>query len=244
MYIQKNPYIHFHLISIFPQMFDALSYYGITQKALSKNLWQISCYNPRDFSNNKFRKIDDRPFGGGAGMVMMAQPLENTVLHIQNLHGQMPKYLLSPQGVIWTQKQAQNLANQFAYLQIYAQQVSHIILVCGRYDGIDQRFIDQYITHEISMGNFILSGGELPAMQLMDSIIRLLPNALGNQQSAINDSFTQTNMLDYPQYTQPRIFNQSQVPNVLLQGHHAKIQAWRDKQAQLQTKQKRPELSK
>jgi tRNA (guanine37-N1)-methyltransferase len=234
--------ITFHIITLFPEMFSALTASGITARAFNQGLYRLHTYNPRDFSDNKHRKVDDTPFGGGAGMVMMPQPLAKTVEFIRKQHGDQYVILLSPQGVLWQQA----LASE--YLERFSTNNLQITLVCGRYDGIDQRFIDHYVDQEISLGEFVVSGGELPAMMMLDSIIRLIPNAVGNPDSLIYDSFSAENnakdQFDYPQYTQPRVFEGVEVPAVLLGGHHLLIDQWRANAAKEKKQQQSQKIEK
>ncbi len=214
--------MRFSTISIFPEMFSALTQCGVTAQAYAKSLYQLFCINPRDFSNYPHQRVDDTPFGGGPGMVMMPEPLKQSLVHIHQTHGKSHVVLLSPQGRVWSQSMARE----------YQQKHAHITLICGRYEGVDQRFIDQYVDEECSIGSFVISGGELAAMVLMDSMIRLIPGALGNALSAPMDSFYQNDEFDYPQYTKPRDFDGQVVPEVLLSGHHENITQWRNAQAQ------------
>ncbi|MFM2343878.1 MAG: hypothetical protein RLZZ210_486 [Pseudomonadota bacterium] len=230
--------MNFDVITIFTQMFESISEYGVSSRALKQNLWQLNLHNPRDFTHDKYQRIDDRPYGGGAGMVMMPQPLYETLSHIQqsSYYVQKPKaknltVMLSPDGKTFNH----NIAKD--WLKNY----DNITLICGRYEGIDQRFIDKYVDESISIGDIVLSGGELAAMIIIDSIVRLIPDALGNAESAQQDSF-ENNLLDYPHYTKPEIWQDMPVPEVLMSGHHAKINQWRKEQSIQKTKKKRPDL--
>lgn len=238
----KTCNFRFHVVSIFPEMFAALTKYGVTARAYTEGHYQLQTYNPRDFSNNRYKKVDDKPFGGGAGMVMMPEPLAACVQHIQNIDGEQLVILLSPQGVLWQQALAQSLMEQQNSNISKEPKPRGITLICGRYEGIDQRFIDNYVDLEISLGEYILTGGELPAMTLLDSLIRLIPNALGNPESIIHESFSEENaskqQFDYPQYTQPRVFENQAVPEVLLNGNHAHIQKWREQAGKEKFKKK------
>ncbi len=231
--------MRFDIISIFGEMFNAVSQFGISSRALKQNLWQLYLHNPRDFTSDNYKRIDGRPYGGGAGMVMMPQPLYDTLSYIkssyqksqfQSQHKSLT-IMLSPDGKTFNHHIAKD------WLKNY----DNITLICGRYEGIDQRFIDKYVDESISIGDVVLSGGELGAMIIIDSIVRLIPNALGNIESAQQDSF-ENNLLDYPHYTKPEVWQDMQVPQVLLSGNHAKINAWRKQQAILKTQEKRPDL--
>ncbi len=207
------------LISIFPEMFNAFASLGVVGRAFERKIATIAYFNPRDFTEDKYRRVDERPYGGGPGMVMMAEPLFQALQAAKAQLGyDTPVYLMSPQGALFNQKQAQSLA-----------QNSKMIIICGRYEGIDQRFIDTYVNHEISIGQYIVSGGELPAMAVMDAMIRLLPGVLNDPESAVQESFSNGNEMDYPVYTAPRTWRNQAVPDVLLSGDHKKIAAWRKK---------------
>jgi tRNA (guanine37-N1)-methyltransferase len=227
--------MRFDVVTIFPEMFSALTQWGITGRACEQGLTSVSLWNPRDFSKDVRRSVDDRAYGGGPGMVMMAKPLEDTVEAIQANHQQQgiesgPVCLLAPQGKPFSQQMA-------ADINIY----SNLTLICGRYEAVDQRFIDRKVDLQISIGDFVLSGGEIPAMALMDAVIRLIPGALGDEDSAAQDSFM-NGLLDYPHYTRPEIVSNLSVPDVLLGGHHAKIIDWRRQQSLALTQRLRPDL--
>ena len=223
------------VITIFPPMFAAITDYGITAQALKKGIYNLYCWNPRDFTKDMHRTVDDRPYGGGPGMVMMAEPLARAIEAAkarqkdQGLSKPTVVYL-SPQGRKLDQALAENLAK-----------LDSLILLCGRYEGIDQRLIDTEVTAEISIGDYVLSGGEIAAMVLLDVIIRLLPGALGDEKSAKEESFSE-GYLDWPHYTRPRFFRGLEVPEILLSGHAEKIAQWRRKKALEQTLRKRPDL--
>lgn len=218
------------VITIFPEMFAALQY-GILGRAIDQGLAEVSCWNPRDWSLNEHRQIDDRPYGGGPGMVMMYEPLHAAILHAkQHLLGCQTIYL-SPQG--------QQIGQ--ARLKQIADNRSPILFIAGRYEGIDERVIQHDVDEEWSIGDFVLSGGELAAMIFIDSIVRLLPGSLGHPASASADSFMQ-GLLDHPLYTRPAEVNATAVPEVLLSGSHQLIACWQRKQALGQTWLKRPDL--
>lgn len=231
----------FAVISILPQMFEATTGYGITGRAVTRGQVVIHTINPRDFTTDNYRRIDERPFGGGPGMVMMAEPLERAILHAKALAGEYfakigkndpicPTIYLSPQG--------QTLSEQTV---LECSNVDGMILLCGRYEGIDERLLEAYVDKEISIGDYVLTGGELPAMVLMDSVIRRLPDVMNDDKSAVEDSFVD-GLLDCPHYTKPLIFKDKKVPEVLLSGHHANIARWRFLQQVGRTKTRRPDL--
>ncbi len=225
----------FDVVTIFPEMFSALREHGISRRAVERKLWQLQCWNPRDFTADLHRTVDDRPYGGGPGMVMLAEPLTQTLAAAkaaqQTQNGQAGRVIyLSPQG---------KPLNHATVVRLAAE--PGLILLCGRYEGIDQRLIDAAVDEEVSVGDFVVSGGELPAMLLMDAIIRLLPGALNDADSAQEDSFV-AGLLDCPHYTRPEEFRGERVPAVLMSGNHADIRRWRLKQALGQTWRKRPDL--
>lgn len=224
----------FDVITLFPEMFAALTASGITRRAFEQKKFGLSLWNPRDFTTDNHRTVDDRPYGGGPGMVMMAKPLEaaiNAGKINQQQHQLTPRVIyLSPQGSPLTHTKVMQLAAE-----------PGLVLLCGRYEAVDQRLIERCVDEEISLGDFVLSGGEIPAMALMDAIIRQLPGVLNDDASAVEDSFV-SGLLDCPHYTRPEIYENMQVPAVLLGGHHAEIMKWRREQALIATTQKRPDL--
>lgn len=221
----------FHLISLFPELFASVRDFGVTGRAYTRQQWRLVCHNPRDYVHDVHKTVDDRPYGGGPGMVMKYQPLADSIESIIQREGVKPHLIyLSPQGQSLTQAKVVELANY-----------SSIALLCGRYEGIDERLIEQYVDEEISIGDFVVSGGELPAMMLMDAVIRLLPNVLGDSASAEEDSFSD-GLLDCPHYTRPPSIAGLDVPAVLQSGDHAKIALWRLQQKLLRTQQRRPDL--
>ena len=227
------------VLTIFPEFFDAVFDFGIIRRARLAGIVEINIYDLRSFTTDKHRMTDDRPFGGGDGMVMKAEPIFNAVEKIvgtcerENYPDKMRVVLLSPQGRVFKQSTARE----------FADEAKHIVLICGRYEGVDERVNDALVTDEISIGDYVLSGGEPAAIVLTDAIVRLLPNALGSETSAVNDSFTE-NLLDYPHYTQPRNFRGMEVPEVLLSGNHAEIERWRKAKALEKTKKFREDLLK
>ncbi|NLF33180.1 MAG: tRNA (guanosine(37)-N1)-methyltransferase TrmD [Planctomycetes bacterium] len=219
------------ILTLFPEMFDGPLGMGIVQRARQAGVVEIVATNLRDFATDAYRKVDDAPFGGGPGMVMMCQPLYDAVEHLQGEGGRPGRVILmSPQGRPFTQRVARELAA-----------LDRILLVAGRYEGFDERVREGLADDEISLGDFVLSGGEIPAMAVTDAVVRLLPGALGSEASLDEESFA-GGLLEYPQYTRPRSFRGMDVPDVLLSGNHAAIQAWRAEQARLRTQQRRPDL--
>ena len=211
-------------------MFAAVTAAGITRRALERNLWQLSLWNPRDWAENAYRTIDDRPFGGGPGMVMMAGPLAKAIASAKAARGGGPVIYLSPQGRTLTHGRVCELAA-----------TEGAILLCGRYEGIDERLIERCVDEEVSLGDFVLSGGEIAAMALIDACVRQLPGALNDEASAIEESFA-TGLLDCPHFTRPEVYEGMTVPEVLLSGHHENIRRWRLQQALGRTWLRRPEL--
>ncbi len=224
--------MRFDIITVFPELFAGVLECGIIRRARQSGLVDIRIVNLRDFAKDRHRSVDDRPYGGGEGMVFMPAPLFEAIEFCRGEEGDgnSQVVLLTPQGKTW----AQNLAAEFATF-------SHLMLICGRYEGVDQRVIDCLVDREISIGDFVLTGGEIPAMVVLDSVVRLIPGALGCRDSAINESFS-TGLLDYPQYTRPAEYRGHVVPEVLLSGDHARIEKWRKEQALEKTRRARPEL--
>ncbi len=224
--------MRFDIITIFPELFTGVLECGILRRAIQAGSVVIRIVNLRDFTTDKHRSVDDRPYGGGEGMVFMPGPLFDAVEFCcgEEKDAASLVVLLTPQGKTWCQRMASEFRSQ-----------SHIVLICGRYEGVDQRVIDQLVDCEISIGDFVLSGGEIASMVILDSIIRLIPGVLGNSDSAVNESFS-SGLLDYPQYTRPAVFRGLGVPEILLSGHHAKIDKWRREQALARTRQNRPEM--
>lgn len=219
------------VISLFPDMFRAITDFGVTGRAVKRGLLEINLWNPRDFAHDKHRTVDDRPYGGGPGMLMMVQPLRDAIQAAKQAAGDDVKVIyLSPQGKKLTQSGVAELA-----------QHQKLILVAGRYEGIDERVIQSEIDEEWSIGDYVLSGGELPAMALVDAVSRLVPGVLGDMASAEQDSFTD-GLLDCPHYTRPENLDGVMVPDVLLSGNHEHIRRWRLKQSLGRTWQRRPEL--
>jgi len=218
------------VVTLFPEMIREQVRYGIQGRAIDKGLLQVATWNPRDYSLDRHGSVDDRPYGGGPGMVMQVQPLR-AALHAARADGEPAQVIyLSPQGRRLDQARARELAGR-----------QRLILLAGRYEGIDERVIDLEVDEELSIGDYVLSGGELPALVVMDAVTRLLPGALGDADSAGQDSFMD-GLLDYPHYTRPEEINGMQVPDVLVGGHHAEIRRWRYKQALGRTWLRRPDM--
>lgn len=229
----KLPLLRIGVISLFPEMFDAISEYGVTGRAIKRGLISLERWNPRDFTYDRHRTVDDRPYGGGPGMLMMVQPLKDAIETAKDaLGGQTKVIYLSPQGQPFDQAGAVGLAKS-----------EKLIFLAGRYEGIDERLIRSHVDEEWSVGDYVLSGGELPAMTMIDSISRLVPGVLGDQASAEQDSFM-NGLLDCPHYTRPHVLDGDVVPSVLLSGNHQEIARWREKQSLGRTYQRRPELLK
>lgn len=227
--------LRFDIVTLFGPMFGAVSEQGVTGRAHGQGRWSLHTWNPRDYTHDVHRTVDDRPYGGGPGMVMRVEPLEHAVRAAREARGEphAPVILMSPQGARFDQAMAQKLADG-----------PGAVLVCGRYEGIDQRFIDRWVTQEISLGDFVLSGGELAAMAVVDASVRLLPGVLNDSASAVQDSFDDSlsGLLDCPHYTRPEVYEDQPVPDVLLSGHHANIVRWRREQSLQATWRRRPDL--
>lgn len=223
--------MRFDLLTIFPEFFAGPFDFGMIRRAKQQGQIEINIHDLRSFTTDKHHVVDDRPFGGDDGMVLKPEPIFRAVEAIRGAAEQTAVVLLSPQGRVFRQAEAERFAQQF----------SQMILLCGRYEGIDERVAQYLITDEISIGDYVLTGGEIPAMILVDAITRLLPNVLGSETSAINDSFS-TGLLDFPHYTRPAEFNGMRVPEILLSGHHEKIAAWRRQAALEKTLKMRPDL--
>lgn len=222
----------FDVITIFPDQFVGLINLGVVGRALKKQLFEVNCWNPRDFTDDPHRTVDDRPYGGGPGMVMLAEPLVRCLAAIRAARGDnAPLVFLTPHGPLLRQ----------ADVRACVKSAEGAIFLCGRYEGVDQRFIDTYVDHTYCLGDFVLSGGELPVACMIDAWVRLLPDVLNHALSATQDSF-EAGLLDCPHYTRPEVFENKAVPEVLLSGNHAKIESWRLEQAEAYTKRFRPEL--
>jgi tRNA (guanine37-N1)-methyltransferase len=221
--------IRFHAVTLFPEMFAAVMHSGISGRALEMGLWSLGLWNPRDFTEDNYRAVDDRPYGGGPGMLMLAEPLEKALDAARQAGGGRVIYL-SPQGGKLDHEKVMELAGREA-----------VTLLCGRYEGVDERLIRRRVDEELSIGDYVLSGGELAAMAVIDAVVRQIPGALGGEQSAAEESFVQ-GLLDGPQYTRPEVYEGEQVPPVLMSGHHENIRRWRLQQALGRTWLRRPDL--
>jgi len=232
----ENKGLKIDIITIFPEMFEPVLGESIVMRGRKKGKVRISVHDLRDYTLDKHRKVDDRPFGGGSGMVLSAEPIFRAVEHIRKKSRTGKKrtkiVLLSPQGKTLTQKLAKGLAKE-----------GHLILICGHYEGVDERVRRHLVDEEISIGDYVLTGGELPAMVLVDAVVRLLPGVLGDKNSLNFESF-ECNLLEYPHYTRPADFRGLKVPAVLLSGDHKNIELWRRQEALKRTKERRPELLK
>jgi len=227
--------MQFDVVTLFPDMFAAITQSGITRRAFEQKKCVLELWNPRDFTTDNYRTVDDRPYGGGPGMVMLAKPLEAALSAAKTRQTELglpvPRVVfLSPQGRALTHKRVMDMTQE-----------SGLVLLCGRYEAVDQRLLDRCVDEEISLGDFVLSGGELPAMALMDSVIRQLPGVLNDQGSALEDSFV-NGLLDCPHYTRPEVIDGVEVPSILLGGNHAEIEKWRREQSLRATVKKRPDL--
>lgn len=222
--------MRFDVITIFPEIFRGVFEFGIIRRATEAKLIEIAIHDLRDFTSDRHHMVDDRPFGGGAGMVMKPEPLFRAIEAITHSAPAPRVVLLSPQGRLFDQQTAAELS-----------QDERLLLICGRYEGIDERVVEQLVSDEISIGDYVLSGGEIPAMVLVDAVTRLLPGALGCEQSAEQDSFS-SGLLDYPHYTRPAEYRGLKVPDILLSGHHAEIAKWRQQKALEKTLRCRPDL--
>jgi tRNA (guanine37-N1)-methyltransferase len=214
-------------VTLFPDMFPPVMGASILGRAREKGLLEWGCVNPRDFSDDKHRKVDDRPFGGGPGMIMMAEPLEKAVKSVKKRNTKV--IFLSPQGEKFTDRKASQLAKQ-----------KHLVFVCGHYEGVDERALELF-DEEMSIGDYVLTGGELPAMVVADAVARKLPGVLKKDDAIAQESFV-SSLLDFPQYTRPRVWRGREVPEILFSGDHKKIAEWRSKAAHAATKRKRPDL--
>jgi len=223
--------IHFEILSIFPEMFVSPLDFSLLKKAQKKKLVKISLHDIRDWADDKHRMTDDAPYGGGCGMVMKVEPVEKALAELRKKRKTKPTVILmTPQGEVLNQKIAEELSAK-----------KRIIIICGRYEGVDERIREHLVDREISIGDYILTGGEMAAMVLIDAVSRLIPDVLGNPQSAESESFSH-DLLEYPQYTRPAQYKGWKVPDVLLSGHHADIELWRKTEALKKTYRRRPDL--
>lgn len=223
--------MNIHVLSLFPDMFSGVFGSSILKKAQEKGAVSLAVSDIREFSNNKHRQVDDYPYGGGAGMVLKPEPMFQAVETLTEGSTKKPRIILMcPQGERFTQKKAEELAKE-----------EELILLCGHYEGYDERIREYLVTDEISIGDFVLTGGELPAMTVIDAVVRLLPGVLGQEDSHIHDSFS-TGLLEHPHYTRPADFRGMTVPDVLLSGNHGKIEQWREEESLRRTFERRPDL--
>ena len=225
--------MHFHVITLFPEMIEQACSFGVLGRAIKQGIVNVSCWNPRDYTQDRHRTVDDKPYGGGPGMLMKVQPLADAITAAKQQAGEGTKVIyLSPQGKRLKQSSVKTMAEHEGY-----------ILIAGRYEGIDERLIEQLVDEEWSIGDYVLSGGEMPALVMIDAVARMLPGVLGDDESAQHDSFME-GLLDYPHYTRPEKVNGQKVPAVLLSGDHKAIAHWRQRQALGRTWLRRPDLLK
>lgn len=225
--------MNFHVLTLFPEMIEQGMHTSIIGRAIAGGYLSIDAINIRDYAFNKHQKVDDYPYGGGAGMLMQAEPVYLAYESVQKKLGYRPRVVyLTPQGEVFHQTMAKELAKE-----------KDLVFLCGHYEGIDERVVDEIVTDYVSIGDYVLTGGELPAMVMMDSISRMVPGVLSNQESGETESFA-GNLLEYPQYSRPEEWHGQKVPPVLLSGHHANIEAWRREQSILRTAKRRPDLLK
>ena len=225
--------MNFHILTLFPEMIEQGMHTSIIGRAIAGGYLSINAVNIRDYAFNKHQKVDDYPYGGGAGMLMQAEPVYLSYEAIKEKIGYRPRVVyLTPQGKVFHQEMAKELAKE-----------RDLVFLCGHYEGIDERVLDEIVTDYVSIGDYVLTGGELPAMVMMDSISRMVPGVLSNQESGETESFA-GNLLEYPQYSRPEEWHGQKVPPVLLSGHHANIEAWRREQSVMRTAKRRPDLLK
>ena len=225
--------MNFHVLTLFPEMIEQGMHTSIIGRAIAGGYLSIDAINIRDYAFNKHQKVDDYPYGGGAGMLMQAEPVYLAYESVQKKLGYRPRVVyLTPQGEVFHQTMAKELAKE-----------KDLVFLCGHYEGIDERVLDEIVTDYVSIGDYVLTGGELPAMVMMDSISRMVPGVLSTQESGETESFAE-NLLEYPQYSRPEEWHGQKVPPVLLSGHHANIEAWRREQSILRTAKRRPDLLK
>ncbi|MBA2174134.1 tRNA (guanosine(37)-N1)-methyltransferase TrmD [Halobacillus locisalis] len=223
--------MHIDILTLFPEMFDGVLNHSILKRAQDREAFSYQYVNFRDYTTNKHNKVDDYPYGGGAGLVLTPQPIFDAVQDIEKKADKQPRVvLMCPQGEPYTQAKAEELAEE-----------EHLVFICGHYEGYDERIREELVTDEISLGDYVLTGGELGSMVVIDSVVRLIPGVLGNEQSAPEDSFS-NGLLEHPHYTRPADFRGHEVPEVLLSGNHAKIDEWRHYQSLKRTYERRPDL--
>lgn len=223
--------MRFHVLTLFPEMIEQGFHSSITGRAMEKGLLQLFAVNIRDYAVNKHMRVDDYPYGGGAGMVMQAEPVYRCYEAVRESIGHEARVIyLTPQGKVFHQKMAEEFAAE-----------EDLIFLCGHYEGIDERVLEEIVTDPVSIGDYVLTGGELPSLVMMDAISRLVPGVLGNDLSAVGESFADS-LLEYPQYSRPAVWRDKEVPEVLLSGHHANVEAWRREQSVIRTARWRPDL--
>ena len=225
--------MNYHVLTLFPEMIEQGLNTSILGKAMDKDLITVEAINIRDYTTNKHHKVDDYPYGGGAGMVMQAQPIYDAYKAVEEHIGYRPRVIyLTPQGKVFNQAMAREFAKE-----------QDLVFLCGHYEGVDERVLEEIVTDEVSIGDYVLTGGELPAMVMIDAISRMVDDVLHNGESAEFDSF-HDNLLEYPQYSRPEVWNGKQVPPILLSGHHANVEKWRREQSIMRTLERRPDLLK
>jgi tRNA (guanine37-N1)-methyltransferase len=224
--------VHIDILTLFPEMFESPLGHSMMKRAQQKGLVEIACVNIRDFATNKHKSVDDYPFGGGAGLVMMVEPIDKCIESLREQRTYDEVIYLSPDGEVFDQKIANQLSTK-----------KNLMFLCGHYKGVDERVREHLVTRELSLGSFVLTGGELAAATMVDAIVRLLPGVLNDEQSALSDSF-QDDLLSPPVYTRPSEYKGWKVPDILLSGHAAKIEEWRHEQSMERTKERRPDLLK
>ena len=223
--------MRYHILTLFPEMVSQGLHESIIGRAVDRGVISLEAVNIRDYADNEYGKVDDYPYGGGAGMVMQAEPIYRAYRAVSDRLEKPPRVLhLTPQGKVFTQQMAQEFAKE-----------EDLIFLCGHYEGIDERVLEEIVTDNVSIGDYVLTGGELPAMVMVDAISRMVPGVLSNRESAMFDSF-QDGLLEYPQYSRPRQWRGREVPEILLSGHHANVEKWRREQSLLRTKERRPDL--
>lgn len=223
--------MRYHILTLFPEMVSQGLHESIIGRAVDRGVISMEAVNIRDYADNEYGKVDDYPYGGGAGMVMQAEPIYRAYRAVSDRLEKPPRVLhMTPQGKVFTQQMAQEFAKE-----------EDLIFLCGHYEGIDERVLEEIVTDNVSIGDYVLTGGELPAMVMVDAISRMVPGVLSNRESAMFDSF-QDGLLEYPQYSRPRQWRGREVPEILLSGHHANVEKWRREQSLLRTKERRPDL--
>lgn len=223
--------MNYYVLTLFPEMIESGAGTSITGRAIKNGIINLQAVNIRDYATNKHKHVDDYPYGGGAGMVMQAEPICLALEEVRKKSGKSPRVIyMTPQGKTFTQEMAREFAKE-----------DELVFLCGHYEGVDERVIETEVTDCVSIGDYVLTGGELPALVIMDAVSRMVPGVLTNEDSAMNETF-EDNLLEYPQYTRPEVYNGNRVPEILLSGHHANIERWRRNQSLLRTYKWRPDL--